>query len=289
MKLPEKDVKVFYKLHHLLLRYTNKKYNLVTIPENFFQISLEDLRDLRNKLYDNPQLIDEYVEKNPDMLPGNELKIIESWHDFVRGDFVVIKYLKKYAIFLELGDTPKAYGVLALLSPFEEILGTPPAMVKVVLLPFKGKIIYDGIFQPYSIIFGKNYRKRINQAYQGAKFNSGIIESLPFDGKTERKDDRERLKFYLKNEQNRIAYEEEIKTLIRKDPHLLPVFHQEMSKIHARRTGRILREIGVSQGWFALLEGVVIGSGLTKSDVNKTIDALVPPQKKDFVYFFKLK
>lgn len=60
-------------------------------------------------------------------------------------------------------------------------------MVKAVLLPFKGKIIYEGVFQSYSLIFGPEYRKSFNQAYQTAKFNSGIIESLPFHSKEEKK------------------------------------------------------------------------------------------------------
>ena len=97
------------------------------------------------------------------------------------------------------------------------------------------------------------------------------------------------MKFYLKNERNRIIYEEEIEALITDNPDLLVVFHQEMGKIHARKVGKVLREIGLSSGWFALLVGVVIGSGLTKTDVRKSNGVLVPQNKRDFVYFFELK
>ena len=84
------------------MKYITKKYDLVVTPEDFSKIPLEDLQKLKDKLYDNPQLIDEYAQKNPNGLSRDELDIIMSWHDFVRGDFVVIKYLKKYAVFLEV-------------------------------------------------------------------------------------------------------------------------------------------------------------------------------------------
>jgi len=289
MNLPKKEVKSFYFLYHSLLKYVNDKFNFKKMPDNLFKADIADLWKLKEKLYDNPQIIDEYLEKNPQNLSKNHLKIIESWKGFIREDFVVVKYLKKYTIFLELKDPPRAYGVLGLESDFEELFGPPPVMVKTVLLPFKDHIIVDGLFQRYPIMFGGNYRKSINHEYQEAKFTFGIIESLPFDKKKKLPSTKEKLKFYLKNERNRFTYEEEISELISKDPQLLVLFHQEMGKISARKTGRYLRERGLSLGWFAILEDMVIGSGLKKADLKKTMEALVPPDKRNFIYYFQLK
>ena len=40
----------------------------------------------------------------------------------------------------------------------------------------------------------------------------------------------------------------------------MKLYHQEMGKIHARTYGKRLREIGVSKGWFAILDGVLFFS-----------------------------
>jgi hypothetical protein len=81
--------------------------------------------------------------------------MISSWKNFVKGEFYVFRYLKNYTIFLDVDEPPKAYGVLALNSPFEKLIGPHlPIMIETVLLPFNDKIIYDSIFLPYHIIFG---------------------------------------------------------------------------------------------------------------------------------------
>ena len=67
------------------------------------------------------------------------------------------------------------------------------------------------------------------------------------------------------------------------------IYHQEMGKSHARTYGRRLREIGISDAWFGILEGLVIASGKTKEDLEKNLQALVPSHKKKFVYLYRLK
>ncbi|MFV1967990.1 MAG: hypothetical protein ACC628_21405 [Pirellulaceae bacterium] len=95
---------------------------------------------------------------------------------------VVFRYIKQYAVFLSEKTPPKAYGVLALASPFEEVVGPHlPVMVKGVLLPINGRIIYDGLLSSYRIIFGPGIRRSLNESYKRAKDRYGIITSLPED------------------------------------------------------------------------------------------------------------
>ena len=84
-------------------------------------------------------------------------------------------------------------------------------------------------------------------------------------------------------------YQEEIENLINKKPELLMLYHQEMGKVHARTYGRRLREMGVKSGWFAILEGTLIASGTTKDEVERILQCLLPPEKRKFVYLFRLK
>ncbi len=145
--------------------------------------------------------------------------MISSWKNFVKGRFLIFRYLKDYTIFLSIDEkTSKAYGVLALCDAFEEIVGPHlPIMVNAVLLPFNEKIVYDGILSLYSITFGGGIRRSFNDYYQEAKLRYGIIKSLPFLGDNVEQSDADKLRFYLRSKQNRKRYSEEIWKLIKKD------------------------------------------------------------------------
>jgi hypothetical protein len=184
----------------------------------------------------------------------------------------------------------KAYGVSALNSTFEELVGPYlPILVDAVLLPFNNKIIYDSIFSPYPFAFGRNMRRDFNDLYQEAKLRFGIITSLPFSEEKIAQSDYDKLRFYLRSERNRERYFEEILELIEKDEELLRLYHQEMGKIHSRTFGKRLREIGLTEGWFAILEGITIAGGLTRDEVELILQKIVPPEKRRFVYIFQLK
>ena len=116
---------------------------------------------------------------DPAQLSAEELAIVSGWKHAVVGDFYVFRYLKKHAVFLKSETPPKAYGVLALASPFEEVVGPYlPVMVKGVLLPINERIIYDGLLSTYRISFGSGIRRSLNESYKQAKESYGIITSL---------------------------------------------------------------------------------------------------------------
>ncbi|MEE9188292.1 MAG: hypothetical protein V3U36_02905, partial [Anaerolineales bacterium] len=58
---------------------------------------------------------------------------------------------------------------------------------KAVLLPFKGKIIYDGILQGYNVSFGGGIRSDLKETYMTAKQNGRIIDSFEPDKRAEKK------------------------------------------------------------------------------------------------------
>ena len=129
----------------------------------------------------------------------------------------------------------------------------------------------------------------MNSIYQEAKATHGIITSLPFSPGATEQSDADRLKFYLKSQGNRDRYWDEIADLLREDPSLLPVYHQEMGKSHARSLGKRLREIGIADAWFAVLEGVIIAGARSKDDLDRVIEDLVPHGKESHVYAFRVK
>ena len=156
MKLPKQDAEQYFNLMWSLQSYVNMAMGIlpeIETREAYQRVPSSQKLAVRDALYDNIELIDAYLADNPHDFVEDEIDIIRSWKKFVRDDFFIERLLKKYTVFIG-GD--KVYGVLALLESLEDVLPQIPLpyYAKAVLLPFKGKIIYDGLLQGYSVIFG---------------------------------------------------------------------------------------------------------------------------------------
>ena len=245
------DVELFYKLIYSLHCFVNWKLKIVQAgktPEDTRELPFDQKVQLRNSLWENPDLIEFFVGENPFDLPDDELEIVKSWNHFVQGRFILVSYQKKYAVFLN-DEEQLAYGVLAISDPFETILGSHlPIVLETVLLPFKGNIITDGMMAPYSVSFGRGMRDGFKASFQEAKSKYGIITSLPFAVESKKQSDADLLRFYLKTKHNRDQYWEDIWILIGREPALRLLFHQEMGKIQSRNFKKRLREIGIEKG-----------------------------------------
>ena len=183
MQLSPDDAAQFFKLMPALQVFANQQLKIIKNLEDVkrYQKILNEQRvDLRNAVYKQPELIDDFVRENPFGFSPEELAIVADWKNFIAGEFYIERLLKKYAIFI--GDN-KVYGVLALTEPFRQVLGGMPLpmYVKTVLLPFKGKIIYDGLIEGYNIYFGSGVSTSMSNNYQAAKMQGKIIESLDPD------------------------------------------------------------------------------------------------------------
>lgn len=293
MNLSENDVKHFYGLYHSLLFYANKKFKILkdlSSPSDLHGSSPREVKKLKDKLYGSPELIDSFIKDNPMNFSSEDLEIVANWKNFVKGRFLIVRHLKNYTVFLDQSEPPRAYGVLGIITPLEEMIGSNlPIMVEATLLPFKNKIVYDGTLLPYNIIFGSGIRRSINDAYSQAKTNFGIITSLPFSSEKIRPSDSEMLKSYLKTEYSRDIHHEEIQELISKNPDLMTLYHEEMGKVDARDYRKRLRAIGIVEGWFALINGIIIASGRTREEVERILKSMLPAEKMKLVYIFHLK
>ncbi|WP_145234687.1 hypothetical protein [Urbifossiella limnaea] len=128
-------------------------------------------------------LIESFAAENPARLPEDDLAIVRSWRHLVAGKFYVFRELAKYTVLLSTERQPVAYGVLALSQPFEDLIGPYlPVLTQTVLLPFKGRIVYDGLMTSYRISFGPGIRRNLTEDFKGAKLRHGIVTSLPMSG-----------------------------------------------------------------------------------------------------------
>lgn len=181
MLAPEEDAALFHRLYPMVLRYaaaSSKEKSLLkslTPPE----VSSEAAVKARELLFSKPSLIKKFVLANPEKLSQDELALVRGWEHFRIGKFIIERSLKKHTIFLEWTDDPTGYGVLGLNSPIEEMIGYErlPVVVNTVLLPWKGKIVHDGLFAMMPISFGSGIRRTFKESYMEAK-SRGIVTSL---------------------------------------------------------------------------------------------------------------
>lgn len=184
MRLSDDDAALFYKLMWALQHYANQQLKIlpsVAGPDEYAKrVSQEDKLKVRSAMWEHPELLDAFLAANPAKLSVDELAIVESWKNRVAGQFFLERFLKKGAVFLTEGKPDRAYLVLAIYSPFEEMLPPygPPYYLKTVLLPFRGRIIYDGLIEPYSIVLGGGIRASLRESYMRAKQKGLIIDSL---------------------------------------------------------------------------------------------------------------
>lgn len=181
MKLAEKDFDLFFKLMLPLLVFVNKKSGLVSgisTVEEFNNAELEDKAKIRDALYKNINLFDEFIDENPEDLPLSELAFVSNWKNFIKGDFFIERHLKKYSILI--GEENEVYAVLGLMNSLEELIPkyALPFRIKTVLLPFQDQIVYDGFLAHYNIHFGSGIKEDLKHIYLKAKRRDEIIFSL---------------------------------------------------------------------------------------------------------------
>ena len=292
-KLSPTDAKLFHKLMDSLLFYANKKFNIIkncNSIDELHELHKNDIQKtipIRKKIFSDNQIINEYIKENPDSLSEKELQIISSWKKSLEGEFYLVKYEKEYALFLHSKEQ-KVYGVKGITDSFmEKFDGYCPIMIKIRLLPFNGNLIYDGIFFPYQITFGGGIRSSIKVEADTAIQKYGVITSLENPVLEKKNSDEEMLRFYMKTQDNRDRYYEEIKELSKKSSVLEAVYHQEEAGIIARNIKKSLKANGI-KGHFAVLVDTVAASGLNERELEENIKKIVPDDKQNWIYKFKI-
>lgn len=206
MKVSEEDAQLFFNLMWSLQHYVNQKCGIhpeVRSVDEYSDLSLQEKAEVRQALYSDVTIIDSFLEDNPQDLGEEELAIAASWKSFVGGDFFVERFLEKYTILIQ---EEEVYGVLGLLDPIEEVVPTSvPSYINTVLLPFKGKIIYDGMMSSRGIRFGGNMREELKEIYMTAKQNRRIITTLDPEKREEMQRDRKKNVKDYSSELNQVA------------------------------------------------------------------------------------
>ncbi len=230
-------------------------------------------------------MLDAFLSENPARLSPEELRVVEGWKNHRKGEFYLVEHRRAHSLFYD----PKAgrvFGVVALKDPFEELVPLdPPVLLRALLLPFDGRITYDGILNYFPIHFGGGMRGSFRAEAGNAVRKWGVITSLDGEPEERKLSDEENLAFYLKSAANRERYWKEIERLRNRSPELKALFHRERGKHHARGLKAKLEAAG-ARGVFAVVDDVVVAGAPDENGLEKALHAIVPEERQEWVYQF---
>jgi len=289
--LSKEDAILFHKLMNLLILYVNKKVGIIknaTTLKELFNRDIAETYPIRKKIFsDKYNFIDNYQKENPDNLNPEELTIIVSWKKYKTDKFFLIKHLKEYSLFFN-SDNQKVYGVKGITDSFEEkFQGYSPVLIEITLIPFKEHLVYDGLFIPYNITFGGGTKRSLKQESEESIQKFGIITNLTSNQIIKQQNDEEMLRFYMKSFDNKMRYEENITQLKNKSKELESVYYQEEGRDFARNPKKEFKEQGI-KGYFAVFIHSIIASGQSEKELKENISKIVPKEKQNWIYTFKL-
>lgn len=288
--LSKEDARLFHRLMNSLLYHTNKEISVIKNATNqaeFMKRNISEIVPLWERIFSQKcELIDHYTLDNPDRFTDEEISIISGWKDYRKGEFFIIKYVKDHALLFD-PKTQSVYGVKGITDSFKEKFGGyAPLIIRINLIPFKGSIIYEGVFSPFNIHMGRNMKTGLKRESEEAIIKKGIITSF---GKAEKKgaDDESMLKFYMKSYENKMRYANEIERLKKSSATLEALYYREEGRDRARYQKRELKEMGM-KGHFAILNGAIVASGRTENEMRENLERMVQKERLNWVYVFKL-
>ena len=160
----------------------NQKYRLIkelygmTSPKG---LPLQSVVLISSKLWENRDIIDEFVLSDFKNMNEEETEIVTSWKKAIRGKFIVDRHLKKGSVLVSVYNN-EVYIVKGIYTSWREMLESypMPQIVEATLLPYRDVIIHDGIVVPYRVCLGRNMSEESKQIYLAAKANGNLHYSL---------------------------------------------------------------------------------------------------------------
>ena len=186
MILERKDTDLFYSLWFPLLDFANSRYQVcpgIGAIEFGKSVDMHDAKTIANHIWEHTEVIDAFLAETD--LSEEHREIVIGWKKCRPEKYILERHFKKGSVFISadtarIVSAARVYMVLGLYSPWEEVLcGRPlPVLLDAVLLPFRGRIITDGLVISSNIVFGRGAAADFKDAYMDAKKSGRIQFSL---------------------------------------------------------------------------------------------------------------
>ena len=156
-----------------LLYYVNERFRAVEGFTLDFATALDDVKGslVAHTLWENVEIIDEFVRDNPHHLSQRCLETALSWKNALPGLYTLVRYQSGRAILMgEAG----VFSVCGVTYELDREIGPAPAYVELVLLPFDDLIVYDGFLQAYDTESTPAELSRIQDEFENRCAQNGI-------------------------------------------------------------------------------------------------------------------
>ena len=177
MKMTKQESDMFYEIFRKLLQFSNRKYKL--FPKVNYEtdemLMPDQCAKVIAKVWEDTGNIDEFLSSVS--LPDEQAEIVRSWKRAIYCIWSVVKHLKKGTVFM--GENG-AFMVQGIISSVDEMLKwySLPMTVRAVIIPFKDRIITDGLIMALPVSLGPGIRKNLNMEYKEAKEEGRVYDQL---------------------------------------------------------------------------------------------------------------
>ena len=185
MRLSNRDAKEFYEIWFKLLQAINEKHNISPSLTKFVlgEVNMLEASKIRDYIWTHPESIEEVVD-NYEKFGFNEreLSVLEAWSNkHAYSEFVLVEHRSNHTIFMNSKDDNRLYAVHGIFNSLKKIYPARlvPIKMKTALIPFKNKIIYDGIFEEMYFDEDEIPHEMLPQTYREAKKKWGTSFTLP--------------------------------------------------------------------------------------------------------------
>ena len=184
-QLSRSECTLFYETWYGLMGFVNKRKKVISTaikPVYPNPVSEEHIYKVREVLWENPELIDDYLGTS--MLSDEKIELLKAWRDHhKKGMFFLVDYKPEYAVIIGSNEQKedRLYGIKGISRSLSDAMQREiPLQLETVLLPFKDKIIYDSFMSSMPIGFGEGAKKAFREMYENALVH-GIMTNLGDD------------------------------------------------------------------------------------------------------------
>ena len=181
-QLSSDECRLFYETWYGLMGFVNEKRHVINAkikPEYPNSVSDMMVHKVREVLWEKPELIDDYLSETK--LPQEKIDILKLWRTkHKKGMFFILEYQPEYAVAIAPNEhgQDRLYGIKGISNSMANVLRRElPIQIETVLLPFRGKIIYDSFMGSVPVGFLSGAKAAFREMYDGA-IKHGIITSL---------------------------------------------------------------------------------------------------------------
>ena len=197
-KLTIDEIKEYYQLFNKLMVFVqndyaikNDKRSLTSLFEvqydgtyatNYDLMESGEIVKIIEHLADNKNLVSLFIENKRSKLTDEELKVYRDWSNFLDGEYKIMQTHNNSQVFAWDMEAHKIYLVYGLYDPLASIIPKFPFLTNMILFPFKGRIVFDGLLLGQDVDCGNNLLRMMIVDYNRDIQTNGISLEISTEG-----------------------------------------------------------------------------------------------------------